>query len=265
MQSSEKFCLQWNGFQENVNSTFSNMREDNNFCDVTLACEDGHQVEAHKVILAAANPFFASILNRNKHPHPLIYMRGLKSEELEAVVDFLYYGEANIVEEKLETFLAIAEELKLKGLEGGETNVEAEENSVIPPKTNTKKNPKCNGQNQMKSENNEGVGTEANIFNYFNEEQYNIGRVVALPKEAFYGEMHELDEKLKSLMVLGKPIGDRKTIYICRVCGKEGQTMQIKDHIEANHLQGIVVPCNHCDKTFRSRNALRCHKRTCSK
>ena len=83
MQSSEKFCLKWNVFQENVNSAFSNVRKDNNFCDVTLACEDGHQVEAHKVILAAASPFFANILNRNKHTHPLIYMKGLKSEVLE--------------------------------------------------------------------------------------------------------------------------------------------------------------------------------------
>ena len=28
------------------------MREVNDFVDVTLACEDGHQVDAHKVILA---------------------------------------------------------------------------------------------------------------------------------------------------------------------------------------------------------------------
>ena len=192
-------------------------------------------------------------------------MRGLKSEELEAVVDFLYYGEANIVEEKLETFLAIAEELKLRGIEGGETNVEAEENFVIPPKTTTKQKPNCNGQNQTKSEINEDVGTEVNMFNSFNEEQYTVDRAVTLSKEAFYGEMHGLDERLKTLMVLGKPTGDRKTLYICRVCGKERQSMQIKDHIEANHLEGILVPCNHCDKTFRSRNALRCHKRTCSK
>ena len=31
---------------------------DNEFAHVTLACEDGHQIEAHKVILAASSPFF---------------------------------------------------------------------------------------------------------------------------------------------------------------------------------------------------------------
>ena len=55
---SEKLCLQWNDFQENLKSAFGNMREDNDFTDVTLACGDGKQVESHKVILAASSPFF---------------------------------------------------------------------------------------------------------------------------------------------------------------------------------------------------------------
>ena len=87
---SDKLCLKWNDFQENVNSAFGSLREDNEFADVTLACEDGQQVEAHKVILAASSPFFKSLLRRNKHPHPLIYMRGVRSEDLVAMVDFLY-------------------------------------------------------------------------------------------------------------------------------------------------------------------------------
>ena len=42
---------------DNVNSAFGNLIEDKDFSDVTLACEDGQQVEAHKVILAASSPF----------------------------------------------------------------------------------------------------------------------------------------------------------------------------------------------------------------
>ena len=115
---SEKLCLQWNDFQENIKIAFGNFREDNDFADVTLACEDGQQVEAHKVILAASSPFFKKLLGRNKHPHPLIYMRGMKSEYLLAIVDFLYCGEANVFQYNLDSFLAIAEELQLKGLMG---------------------------------------------------------------------------------------------------------------------------------------------------
>ena len=115
---SEKLCLQWNDFQDNIKSAFGKLRECNDFADVTLACEDGQQMEAHKVILAASSPFFQKLLRRNKHPHPLIYMRGMKSDYLLAIVDFLYLGEANIFQENLDSFLAVAGELQLKGLTG---------------------------------------------------------------------------------------------------------------------------------------------------
>ena len=91
MNTSEKLCLQWNDFKDNISSSFGELREDRDLTDVTLACEDGQQVEAHKVILAASSPFFKDFLKRNKHNHPLIYMRGLKSEILLAIIDFLYF------------------------------------------------------------------------------------------------------------------------------------------------------------------------------
>ena len=91
----EKLCLQWNDFQNNLKSAFGNLREDNDFSDVTLACEDGEQLEAHKVVLASSSPFFMELLQKNKHPHPLVYMMGVKYEDLEAIIDFLYTGEAN--------------------------------------------------------------------------------------------------------------------------------------------------------------------------
>ena len=43
-------------------------------------------------------------------------MRGVNSEELGAIVNFLYFGEANIFQQNLDSFLALAEELRLSGL-----------------------------------------------------------------------------------------------------------------------------------------------------
>ena len=76
--SDEKLCLQWNNFQTNITTAFRDLREDNEFTDVTLVCEDGQQVEAHKVILISSSPFFKNLLQRSKHSHPFIYMRGLE-------------------------------------------------------------------------------------------------------------------------------------------------------------------------------------------
>ena len=97
---SEKLCLNWNNFQENIQSAFQNLRDDQDFADVTLACEDSQRIEAHKVILAASSPVLQKLLKNNKHPHPLIYMRGMKSENLFAIIDFLYYGMANVFSRK---------------------------------------------------------------------------------------------------------------------------------------------------------------------
>ena len=58
----EKLCLQWNDFKENISSAFGDLRQDNEFTDVTLACEDGQQMEAHKAVLIASSSFFLNIL-----------------------------------------------------------------------------------------------------------------------------------------------------------------------------------------------------------
>ena len=118
VRMSEKLCLQWNDFKENVNSAFGKLRGDKEFTDVTLVCEDGQQMEAHKVILASSSPFFEKILQKSKHPHPLIFLRGLQSKDFASILDFIYFGEANVYQEDFDSFLAIAEEIKLKGLTG---------------------------------------------------------------------------------------------------------------------------------------------------
>ena len=83
------------------------------FDGMTLVCEGGQQIEAHKVFLASSSPFFMELLKRIKHPHPLIYMSGLKSEDLLAMIDFLYRGEANICKENLESILASQDALEV--------------------------------------------------------------------------------------------------------------------------------------------------------
>ena len=69
-------------------------------------------------------------------------MRGMKHENLLAIVDFLYMGEANIPQENLESFLAIAEELKLKGLtgqqNGGEESIDEIQTRQNPQQVNPK-------------------------------------------------------------------------------------------------------------------------------
>jgi len=126
MGSSEKFCLRWNDFETNISVAFRELREEKDFFDVTLACED-NQIQAHKVILSACSPFFRNILRRNPHQHPLLYLKGVKYQELQSVLNFMYMGEVNVAQEELNSFLSVAEDLKVKGLTQNNAKSSSEE------------------------------------------------------------------------------------------------------------------------------------------
>ena len=263
---SEKLCLKWNDYQDNVNSAFGSLREDNDFADVTLACEDGQQIEAHKVILASSSPFFQNLLKMNKHPHPLIYMKGVKHEILLAVVDFLYFGEANVFQESLDSFLEVAEELGLKGLMGQEDDYEKTENNKkysIPEQGELSQSFHRGGiSNSGHGDLNTKFDDQSQIIPISNEQRISLPNFVS-------GDFKVLDEKVKSMMEEGQkmiPSGKRAdgtprhaTSRICKACGKEGAGIAIRDHIEANHLEGVSLPCNVCGKVFWSRARLRKH------
>ncbi len=95
---------------------FRELRQEKDFFDVTLTCDDDQQLEAHKVILSACSPFFRNILRRNPHQHPLLYLKGVKYTDLQSVLNFMYHGEVNVAQEELNSFLAVAEDLRVKGL-----------------------------------------------------------------------------------------------------------------------------------------------------
>ena len=224
MQGSEKLCLKWNDFQENLNSSFGVLRNDQDFADVTLVCEDGSQITTHKVILSSSSPFFMEILKRNKHPHPMIYMRGIKSDNLVAMVDFLYFGETNVNQESLNAFLGLAEELKLLGLTTGDRNKDEQDTK---PQT-----------------------------------QLNDSTLNATFNAPVKVEADEMDEQIKSLMTHKVAGSQTSAAWACNVCGKEDvKKSNIKTHIEAIHItSGLSYPCDVCGRALRTKQALRSHK-----
>ena len=116
MNSNDKFHLHWKEFETNINQAFRELREEKELFDVTLVCDDS-QLSAHKVILSACSPFFRRVLGQNPHPHPLIYIKGVKFKELQNVLNFMYMGEVSLAQEELQYFLQVAQDLKVKGIE----------------------------------------------------------------------------------------------------------------------------------------------------
>ena len=117
----EKFCLRWNDFETNISTAFKELREDKDFFDVTLACDD-ETVEAHKVVISACSPFFRHILAKAKQAHPFIYLKGILHQDLLALLDYMYDGATKVATEDVNRFIEVAKELKIKGLAPDEVN-----------------------------------------------------------------------------------------------------------------------------------------------
>jgi len=255
---SERLCLKWDDFQDNAISAFQSLRSDTEFTDVTLACKDGQQIGAHKVILAASSPFFESLLRMNKHSHPLIFMKGTKSEDLVAIIDFIYYGEVHVYQENIDSLLVLAEELNVKGL----TRNEEKENILNPEPKRRKIKPATNPKTEKLVVNDE----EPDSYDPHTTATTNTNKTVSLQNHSmtsvYITDIQDLDEQVKTMMTKSQSTyqnGKQKN-SICTVCGKEGLGTAIRDHIEAKHLEGVSIPCNFCEKTFRTRHALRTHK-----
>ena len=93
---SEKFSIKWEGFQSTVAQSFSVLRQEEDFYDVTLVSDDQTQISAHKLVLSASSDFFRNILRKNKHSHPLIYLSGVKAQNLQCILDYIYLGKVNV-------------------------------------------------------------------------------------------------------------------------------------------------------------------------
>ena len=117
MKPKDMVQMSWSDFQKSTTGFVSESRLNSDFTDVTLVCNDREltQVTAHKIILAAGSTFFESLLRRVSQSCPLIFLRGVETVELETILSFLYTGEASVQKARLEKFLAVANDLGVKG------------------------------------------------------------------------------------------------------------------------------------------------------
>ena len=163
----------------------------------------------------------------------------------------------------MDSFLAIAEEMKLKGL----TNQTS--NDLLDLKE-TIENPKAVKKSKemlMKSATSSVHPAMGN-----SNATENVSTALTIPNE-FSEDLQGLDEKVKSLMEKSqnmiqagkRPNGAPRQEMgsICKVCRKEGLATVIRNHIETYHLEGISIPCAMCENVFTSRHSLSKHKSRC--
>nr|XP_012229543.1 PREDICTED: broad-complex core protein isoforms 1/2/3/4/5 isoform X2 [Linepithema humile] len=111
----QQYSLRWNDFQSSILSSFRHLRDEEDFVDVTLAC-DNCSFTAHKVVLSACSPYFRQLLKANPCQHPIVILKDVASSDMESLLRFMYHGEVNVGQEQLPAFLKTAQMLKVKGL-----------------------------------------------------------------------------------------------------------------------------------------------------
>ena len=233
----EKFCLKWNDFQTNVSTSFRKLREERDFLDVTLVSDDEVHISSHKLVLSSSSDFFKNILRKSSHSNPLIYLPGIRSKELNYVMDYIYNGEVQLFQDDLDTFLDVAKKLKVDGLIGDD------------------------GQSSEHKENIQDITDESFIL----KEEYQtatkeLQTTQIKPRRpptsyTVSAQNNDAKEAVDQLVIRN---ADN---YECKSCGKIARkSSDIRRHVEI-HIEGLSFDCQICGNTFRSRMRLNDHKK----
>ena len=87
MEKEDQYSIQWAYYSENMKKMFVKMLTNDTYSDITLVCDDHVQYKSHKFILSSASSVFQNILsNTNNNPNPLVYLKGIKSSEIESLL-----------------------------------------------------------------------------------------------------------------------------------------------------------------------------------
>jgi len=276
MDNMGKYCLKWNWdeFEANIRESFMKLREEQKLFDVTLATDDGQQIQAHKIVLAAGSEFFNDIFVKTDHNNMLIYLSGIRSAELEHITDYLYNGETFIAQEGLTKFLETAQELKVKGLQDvsdkqmfsrKDKNLSGTEPAAMKARESNRQE---SMPDVMEEELDDSLDSKYGILikGDTNNPIPNTNHEIHLQKD----QMVEKTEGGWKCKVCGKTSDHRRVIlshtethiegvsYICHICSKTCSTRQYLS-VHMSNMHTDVFSCDDCEKGGMNRGAYRKH------
>jgi len=236
----EKFCLKWNDFQSNVSASFGKLRAEKDFFDVTLVSDDEVHISSHKVVLSSSSDFFKNILRKSSHTNPLIYLPGIKSNDLNYIMDYIYNGEVQLFQGDLDTFLEVAKKLKVDGLIGDNQTSDQEENT----------NQNSNDKPFLLKE--EDYVEEVDVTSTEIQTSERKARRLPIPY-AVSTKNNEAKEAVDQL------VKNADNMFECKSCGRTARSSSdIRRHVEI-HIEGLSFDCQICGNSFRTRCSLAKH------
>ena len=259
----DSFNLCWDFFESYTLASIKELLTDEAFTDVTLACDDGKQLKAHKVIVSACSPFLRKILQHNPHPHPLLYLSNISWINLNKLVQFMYLGKVEVQEQGLKSFMMDANKLKIKGLD---TYEECLSNTAKIAQTESDflaTYARTNVEAKIESSVNKEDERAKKVENY--QPNYSeLGNNVLILEDISTLDIFDngIGTEYVTDTMLGPPVlGKNGKLHYCEQCEyKSTKAYNVKKHTMSMH-DGIRYPCSHCDYKATENGHLKKHIR----
>ena len=272
----ENYTLKWHTYSDHLRDILQEMSSDDSFADVTLVTDDKKQIKAHRNILSACSSVFKDILQINtNNNHPVIYLRGIQHSEMESILQFIYLGEANFYEERINEFLTVAKNLDFRDLaecfEDGDstavkddTNTKTEESPIEADDVGASKQDieVAKGQHQTPGK---AVTKKYNYECHQCDKVYNYGhhlaRHIKSVHEGVKYACNQCDYQATKLSSLTQHIQSvhEGVKYACTQCGNQyTEQGTLTKHIQSQH-EGVKYACNQCSYQATAQNHLKTH------
>ena len=231
--------VKWDEFHTTVSESFKEFKQEKAFFDVTLVSEDQKQIQTHKIVLSTCSNFFKSILENNTQSHPLIYLSGVDSTNLQFLTDYIYEGEVRLFHEQLESFIETAKELEIAGLLKDEIFNDYFADQFIKKEKDDEELEKVEKKQKIKK-------------SAVKSPRQSIEHEIVVDVSSY--DQNEVKQKIKDLMM------KKDDNFQCTVCGKMAKEYSnLRRHVEV-HIEGLSYECHLCNNTFNKMHTLAKHK-----
>ena len=111
------------------------------YCDATIVCQ-GKFFKVHRFILSTCSEYFEEIFENTECNHPFIIIKDIDAQEIEALLNYMYLGEVNVLQEILPSLIKAAEALRIRGLAVCDDDIIKSTSEKNPPVKNSSENSK---------------------------------------------------------------------------------------------------------------------------
>ncbi|XP_042880303.1 zinc finger protein 467-like isoform X8 [Penaeus japonicus] len=129
--------LYWNNHKATFCHILATLREKERYTDATLAC-DGKFYPVHKLVLSTCSEYFENMFEHTPCKHPIIVLKDVKPDELEALLSYMYAGVVSVAQNDLARLIKAAEMLQIKGLAVPDEPPSSEETRKPAPARSTR-------------------------------------------------------------------------------------------------------------------------------